>query len=116
VPPAGTRIFYIGLNGSIKCGILWGYDTKAAKLEKTVLYKDRLPIVNQSVFEAVKDAGEYYLYPAYTLLAKIIPDIMFKVNDKTLKLKKDDEDFTDKTFKRIFRLLKRRKLSFRRSL
>ncbi|MFP3159171.1 MAG: primosomal protein N' [Hydrogenobaculum sp.] len=111
VPPAGTRIFYIGLDGSIKGGILWGYDAKAVKSEKTVVYKDKLPIVNQSVFEAVKDAGEYYLYPAYTLLAKIIPDIMFKVNDKSLKLKKDDEDFTDKTFKRIFRLLKKRKLS-----
>ncbi|ACG58314.1 Primosomal protein N' (replication factor Y) - superfamily II helicase-like [Hydrogenobaculum sp. Y04AAS1] len=111
VPPAGTRIFYTGLDGSIKGGILWGYDAKAVKSEKTVVYKDKLPIVNQSVFEAVKDAGEYYLYPAYTLLAKIIPDIMFKVNDKSLKLKKNDEDFTDKTFKRIFRLLKKRKLS-----
>jgi len=70
VPPAGTRIFYIGLDDSIKGGILWGYDAKAVKSEKTVVYKDKLPIVNQSVFEAVKDAGEYYLYPALYTFSK----------------------------------------------
>ncbi|MGC8649420.1 MAG: primosomal protein N' [Hydrogenobaculum sp.] len=112
-PSLGTRIFFNSKDGSVKGGILWGYDVKGTESDKTktVVYKDKIPIVNQSFVEAIKDAGDYYLYPAYTLLAKVVPDIMFKVNDRSLKLKTENKDFTDKTFKRIFRLLKKRKLS-----
>jgi len=113
IPPLGVRIFYKSKEG-LKGGILWGYDTKNPKdTTKSLVYKENIPVVNQNFIEAIKDAGEYYLYPPYTLLAKLLPDILFKTTTKNLKLKVEDKDFTDKTFKKILRLLKKRNLSLK---
>ncbi len=111
IPPLGSRVFY-NTNTGLKGGILWGYDTKSHKKdEKTLVYKEQTPVVNQSFIEAVKDAGDYYLFPAYTLLVKLLPDILFKTTTRSLKPKMDDTAFTDRTFKKILRLLKKRDVS-----
>ncbi len=111
IPPLGVRIFYQTKDG-LRGGILWGYDTKSPKKDvKTVIYKEYIPIVNQSFIEAVKDASDYYLFPAHTLLAKLLPDILFKTTTKSLRPKIEDKDFTDKTFKKMLRLLKKRDVS-----
>jgi len=113
----GARVFFRAPGGATRGGIVWGYrenppgkyTTKSSG--KTLVYKDNIPIVNHSLIETSKDLGEYYLYPSYAILVKLLPDILFKANDVFLKLKIENPDFTDKVFKRIFRLLKKRNMT-----
>lgn len=114
-PVLGARILYYTSSKSINTGIVWGYDLEQINTSKsygTLISLDRTPIVNKAFIEAIKEAGEYYIYPPWALIVKTIPSIMFKYITGFLEPAiKESEAYADKTLKLVFRLLKKRSLT-----